>query len=310
MEEIVRGLLSYMSTTQESCAPFQWKDAVERAIADAQQRYAGGDPFFGVSACDVNTAAIDAADLSQYTDLRKWNYVGGGVGTYTREKFCYIQPGSVRELKSFESFFQACVRGAPEANVKRAVMGAMGHANMSVYPFILSKTSQDMTWHVDGGERDATDVVLYFLLGPGTSTFYIIEADTPSVMRESVAKRLRRLDRAMIPVEKSSPCTGRQPEHVQIPLPVLQSWDLTASHAGDVSLEKAARCVKFTAQQGDVIMFDGSTLHAVDNHCVDGSPQLAIAFNFKGALSHFVHNLRPVRTYPTVTFKIDRELSK
>lgn len=154
-----------------------------------------------------------------------------------------------------------------------------------MYPFVLSKTSENMPWHVDGGVNAGTDVVIYFVFGPldSVSRFRVCSPAVSSALSASETSALNRVLRSY----DTMPFEGDLPD-----IPVA-SW----------------RMDKVDGRAGDLIVFDGSSLHSVENVQVGELPQIALAINIRGALSqlrakHKCPGVRLEMEYPRVKLKL------
>uniref|UniRef100_A0A6C0J232 Uncharacterized protein n=1 Tax=viral metagenome TaxID=1070528 RepID=A0A6C0J232_9ZZZZ len=166
-------------------------------------------------------AATGTLDLRPDTDsvrerLRegstKWSTLSPNrTQQYTEQEFCLVS-----NSKIFGDAFLRAYYITKRFDVKAFVKGLVQQwGPSSVYEcFVLSKIHDNMFWHVDGGSKVASDIVIYNVLGPrdSISCFMLLLIDTKRVLQAQVADPffpthedidagLIQLDKCKIPLE-------------------------------------------------------------------------------------------------------------
>lgn len=105
---------------------------------------------------------------------------------YTDQEFCLLSNPNLFG-DAFLRAYHITERFSVDAFVKRLVQR---WAPSSVYEcFVLSKIRDNMTWHVDGGSKVDSDLVVYNVLGPSDSVscFMLLVIDTMRLLQAEVA---------------------------------------------------------------------------------------------------------------------------
>ena len=130
---------------------------------------------------------------------------------YTEQEFCLVSNSNIFG-KAFLSAYNIKERFSADAFVKGLVKT---WTPSSVYEcFVLSKIHDNMFWHVDGGSKVASDIVVYNVLGPSDSVscFMLLVIDIMRLLQAEVADPsfptyeeidagLIQLDKCRIPLE-------------------------------------------------------------------------------------------------------------
>jgi hypothetical protein len=105
---------------------------------------------------------------------------------FTEEEFCLVS-----STRIFGEVFVRAYGITGRFNVDAFVKGLVHQwAPSSVYEcFVLSKIKDNMSWHVDGGGKVASDLVVYNVLGPADSVscFMLLVVDTMRLLQVQVA---------------------------------------------------------------------------------------------------------------------------
>ena len=117
----------------------------------------------------------------------KWSTLIQGRHTvYTEQLFCLVSSSNI-----FRHAFLDAYGIQERFNVDSFIKGLIHPwAPSSVFEyFVLSKVQGNMTWHVDGGKRVASDLVMYMVLGPSdaVSCFMLLSIDTMKLLAAQVA---------------------------------------------------------------------------------------------------------------------------
>lgn len=130
---------------------------------------------------------------------------------YTEQEFCLLSNSNLFG-DAFLRAYHITERFSADAFVKRLVQP---WAPSSVYEcFVLSKIRGNMFWHVDGGSKVESDIVVYNVLGPSDSVscFMLLVIDTMRLLQaeaadssfptyEEIDAGLIQLDERKIPLE-------------------------------------------------------------------------------------------------------------
>lgn len=242
-------------------------DAVHQAIADATARGRETGCFLGRAAMGGNTEPDAFAKLIRRDQRPVWRTIDASLDPAMQ----YAETDTL--YRQDETLFNEAMQIAfgEEDALGKLIDGLGAVQERSRHAaFMLSKVpGGNMTWHVDGGGAAKTDLVVYFVLGPATSrsVFHCLVGGS----------LLDSFDDENIAV----PTPARLEEGVQrCPVP---------SEFGP-----GVKCYSYAAKAGDVVVFDGSSLHGVAN--VGGAgPQLALAVNFaKGTLDGIAPRRTPL----------------
>lgn len=271
-------------------------NALRRAVQNATMRYMLHGTFIGNSEqkTNPNTEAV-RTQLHKNEFEAEWKTLDGTDTThYDDALFMYTMNATL-----FALLFGAAFRGEDtrwrtvNRDLKNAVMDTTTtEESIITYPFVLSKTAANMSWHVDGGVSGGTDLVAYFVLGPADAISIIrvfgidrptlyskqaIDPDTPNEL--TLRRRLSAFDNQLDvnAIEND----GKHSVHRLSTLPaevvaLMHSDHILATHIDCIC------CWQICASVGDVVVFDGSQLHSVHN-VISASrrPQIALAVNFR-----------------------------
>lgn len=289
-------------------------DALEDAMRDGLTRHLLHGVFFGRATATQARGAEEAIRTRLAARSRgrtQWQLLTGGqTDVYSPLQFMYAQDGTL-----FAELFAVAFGGTDQWRAQLQRMQSAVHiASLEGLPFVLSKTEANMSWHVDGGARSTTDIVVYFVLGPTDAVSVVRifgidlvrhaareaqeDGNVPSEQR--LRQRLAAFDNKLdvVPV----PSDTRAGIHK---LDVLPS-EVASVFEGDAVLGPYADCVtcwQISARSGDVLVFDGSQLHSVHNIASTASPlqpQLALAVNFRRLAPRLVR--RALARRPTLRF--------
>lgn len=266
---------------------------IRLAVSRAKEHKLAHGAFFGTGRFDPLHA-----HLSDFLhDFAEWQSFSDTNQAYSTDKFLYSPGQGARNNALFADCFSKGVLPIPGlswSDVKALLCAATDVSPMTtMYPFVLSKTDENMTWHVDGGPRAGTDLVVYFVFGPedAESVFYTFSPEPRTQTETKVTRELRMLDRDRIPIAVSTlPTDGedtpRAIDRVQYAPFALES-------------QTSYRAYRFRAKPGDIVAFDGSTLHGVVNKRSPSTllPQVALAINVRDGVPQIMRNMavRPVR---------------
>lgn len=132
--------------------------------------------------CRPNT---DEARLAiQRYPLAKWATLQENYHTvYTESEFCLVSNPKVY-AEVFRSAFNITTRFRVDSFNQRCVKSWMS-SSVIYESFVLSKTRGNMAWHVDGGEKSKSDLVIYMILGPtdAISCFMLLTVDTGALLQ-------------------------------------------------------------------------------------------------------------------------------
>jgi hypothetical protein len=142
-------------------------------------------------------AAVVTHSGSPYTELvrqhllndhtTRWStLIQGCLTAYTEQSFCLVSNSNIFR----QAFLDA--HGIKERFNVDSFIKSLIHpwAPSSVFEyFVLSKVQGNMTWHVDGGKKVASDLVMYMVLGPSdaVSCFMLLAIDTMKLLAAQVA---------------------------------------------------------------------------------------------------------------------------
>jgi hypothetical protein len=202
----------------------------------------------------------DTDDVRQQIrkDSTKWStLIAKRTQRYTEQEFCLVSNPNIF-AEAFIRAYHITERFSADAFVKGLVQP---WAPSSVYEcFVLSKIEGNMSWHVDGGSRVASDIVVYNVLGPSDSVscFMLLVVDTMQLLQaqltdpsfptcEEIDAGLIQLDERKIPLETPD-LTGceatfcglmRKPELNNIRVEVIEVHDdgrYVVQHGGQQSI--------------------------------------------------------------------------
>lgn len=170
------------------------RDLFERVIAKAVMRYFTHGllaavrtlPVAGTCTVSPHTDTV-RAHLLEEDRTTEWSTLTNGRRTpYTEEEFCLVSNPNV-----FRRAFVDAYGIAGRFNVDSFIKGLIHPwAPTPVFEcFVLSKTQGNMAWHVDGGRKVASDLVLYMILGPAdaVSCFMLLAIDNLKLLEAQVA---------------------------------------------------------------------------------------------------------------------------
>jgi len=139
---------------------------------------------------------------------------------YTEQEFCLLSNSNIFG-EAFLRAYHITERFSADALVKGLVQPWVPS---SVYEcFVLSKIHDNMLWHVDGGSKVTSDIVVYNVLGPSDSVscFMLLVIDTMQLLQAQV-------DDTSFPTYKEIDAGLIQLDKLKIP---LEMPDLTGCHA-------------------------------------------------------------------------------
>ncbi len=293
-------------------------DSLERAAKNAVRRHLFHGVFFGSS--ELKTSPDTAAVRQTLSQSEvEWQLLDGTFASrYTAERFVYAQDESLF-AKSFASAFGGVDRAPP---ILQRMTSALSQGSVSTiaYPFVLSKTAANMSWHVDGGTSGGTDLVVYYVLGPPDAVSVIrlfgidrpvlyakqaVDATMPSeaLLRKKLALLDNKVD-VLPPTMTSDDQIHRLPN-----LPAEIAAEIQRSDATLNAHLDCLGCWQISAKEGDVVVFDGSQLHSVHNvPGTSGLPQLALAVNFRQIVDRMEREAlsrRPIIRFTDPTVRCD-----
>lgn len=162
------------------------RDLFVRVVADAVWNYLTRG-FLAATGTLRVPPRTDCVRERLLQDLTNWStLIAGKTRQYTEQEFCFVS-----NTKIFgDAFLRAyCITG--RFSVDTFVKGLVHPwALSSVYEcFVLSKIEGNMFWHVDGGSRVASDLVVYNVLGPADSVscFMLLVVDNIQLLQAQVA---------------------------------------------------------------------------------------------------------------------------
>lgn len=186
------------------------RDLFARVVEDAVWNYLTCG-FLAATGTLTQVPDTDSVRKQLLQDPTNWTLISNRTQRYTDQEFCLVSNFGI-----FREAFLSAYRIKERFNTEAFVKGLVQTWTLSpVYEcFVLSKILGNMHWHVDGGSKVASDLVVYNLLGPSDSVscFMLLVVDTMRLLKEQVADTsfptceeintdLSKLDELNIPME-------------------------------------------------------------------------------------------------------------
>jgi hypothetical protein len=162
------------------------RDLFARVIEDAAWNYLTRG-FLAATGTLALRPDTDSVREQLRKDSTNWStLIVDRTQRYTEQEFCLVSNTNIFG-EAFLRAYHITKRFSADAFVKGLVQL---WAPSSVYEcFVLSKIHDNMFWHVDGGKKVASDIVVYNVLGPSDSVscFMLLVIDTMLLLQAQVA---------------------------------------------------------------------------------------------------------------------------
>ena len=163
------------------------RDLFARVVADAVWNYLTHGFLIATGTLALRPDTDSVRELLRGGSMNWSTLILNRTQRYTEQEFCLVSNSNIFG-EAFLCAYHIKERFSADAFVKGVVQP---WTPSSVYEcFVLSKIRDNMFWHVDGGSKVASDIVVYNVLGPSDSVscFMLLVIDTMRLLQAEVAE--------------------------------------------------------------------------------------------------------------------------